>query len=550
MTRQRGGWRAAAGLLLLLGTTACGGGREVTDGPRAGGEAGPSRGGTLVAGMIADMESINVYAVPSNAVTQEVVSLLYLRLVEERPDSQQHPPTIKPALAERWELSPDRRSLTFHLREDATWSDGVPVTAEDVRFSWQAQTHPDVLWDSAYFKEGITDVEVLDPHTVRFHFNRVSAQELLNVNEGEIIPKHAWSRLPFEEWRQRSDWFMEAPVVSGPYTLESWTPQQEIVLRRNERFHQEGKPYIDRIIMRVVADRSTLMTQALTGELDHVFGITLSDAERVEAAPNLRLISFWGRGTVFIAWNLTHPLFAETPVRQALTLAMDRQRIVDTIYGSWGRLAVSPVISDYWAFNQEIEPWPYDPDRAREILEAQGWVDRDGDGIREKDGRPFSFELATNTGNQQRLDAAVMIQEQLRQVGVEARVRTMAFNPLMARATRHEFEAILMKWSMPTDLDLSFAFHTEAIGRADNVFSYSNPEVDRLLEAAKTVSEMEAMRPYLDPIQEIIHRDQPMTFLWESKDLGVASRRLHFGDEPPNILRRFWHAWEWWLEPR
>jgi peptide/nickel transport system substrate-binding protein len=545
LVRRGGAAALALGLALAAG---CGDspGQSAAAAPAA---DGPRRGGTLVAGVIADMGSPNVYAVLSERVTQEVVTLMFLRLVEEEPDYQDHPPTIKPLLAKSWEFSPDRKSLTFHLRTDVTWSDGVPVTADDVRFSWQAQTDPAVLWDSAYYKADISDVEALDPHTVRFHFKRVSAQALLDVNEGEIVPEHVWSQLPFDQWRQHSDWFVDHLVVDGPYVLESWTPQQEIVLRRNERYYEPGKPYIDRVVLREVADRSSLLTQALAGKLDHVLGLTTADMKRVESSPRLVPLSFWGRGMVFVAWNLRNPLFAETEVRQALTMAIDREAIVEAVYGPYGRVGVSPILSDVWAFNHDLEPWPYDPERARQLLAAHGWRDSDGDGILDKGGKRFSFSLETNAGNQQRQDAVVMIQEQLRRVGIDVHVRTMAFGPLMDRANRHNFEAILMKWGMPTDLGLSFAFHTRSIDEASNVFCYSNPEADRLMDAAESVTDLADRRRYLDPLQEILHRDQPMTLLWESKDLGAVSKRLHLGGQPPNVIRAFWHLWDWWLEP-
>lgn len=539
---------SAAAVALAIPLLACGGpvGEEPT--AAAAGATGPRHGGTLVVGLIADIGSVNVYATLSTTPTQEAITLMFLRLMEEQPDYQEHPPTLKPQLAESWEFSPDRKILTVHLREDILWSDGVPVTAEDVRFTWQAQTHPAVIWDSAYYKDGIDDVEVVDPHTVRFHFNRVSANQLFWVNEGEIIPQHAWSQLPFEQWRENSDWFLEHLVVSGPYIVTSWTPQQEIVLARNERYYQAGLPYIDRVVIRVVPDRSSLLTQALAGDLDVVTGLALSDVQRVERAPHLKLVSHWGRGQVFVAWNTRHPFFSETAVRQALTMAIDRTAIIEAIYGEeYGRLPIAPVLTDVWALNDELEQWPYDPEEAQRILAAHGWTDSDGDGILDRDGKPFSFDLLTNVGNQQRIDATVMIQGQLRRVGIDARPRTEAFNPLMERANRHEFEAILMRWGVPTDLDLTYAYHSASIASGFNVFSYSNPEVDRLLERVQTVPDFRGFKEHLEGVQALIHRDQPMTLLWESKDLGTINRRVHY--QEPNVLRWLWHLWEWWLEP-
>ncbi len=533
-----------AGALLLA--AACDGGDKPAAAGAAAAASTPRRGGTLVAGATADITSLNPYLGGGTINTAEVADLLFLRLLVERPDAEDHPPTLEPRLAERWEVSDDQRTVTFHLRPGVTWSDGQPVTAEDVRFTWQAQVDSQVAWDAAYYKDGITDVEVVDPLTVRFHLERPVANLLLRLNEGVILPKHAWGALPFAEWRTKGDFFREHMVVAGPYKLAAWVPQQELVLERNERYFDPERPYIDRLVLRIVADQASLLTQALAGDLDFVAGVTINDVPKVEASPRLKLDSYWTRAYTFVAWNLKNPLFASADVRRALTLALDRQSIAEVTYRRFGRVACSPIVSNFWAHDRTLQPLPYDPQQAKQILAAAGWGDVNGDGILDKDGRPFAFELSTNVGNPQRADAAAMIQEQLKRVGIAASPRFINFNVLVERSKKGEYDAMIMRWSMPTDLDLSYALHTRSIGE-DNVFAYSNPEMDRLLEAAVEETTTEGLGRTVAAIQQIVHRDQPATFLYESQDLLAVTRRLH--GEMPNMLRRFWHLWEWWLEP-
>ncbi len=180
--------------------------------------AGPRRGGTVVTGWTAEPRRGQRLILPASQMNSEVQYRMFLHLVEEQPDFQDHPPTFKPLLAKSYEWSADHKILTFRLREDVVWSDGVPVTAEDVRWTWQAQIHPDVAWEGADSKRWITDVEVVDPHTVRFHFERAYAKQLLDANECPILPKHAWEKLPFSQWRQNNDWFRQHLVVDGPFT--------------------------------------------------------------------------------------------------------------------------------------------------------------------------------------------------------------------------------------------------------------------------------------------------------------------------------------------
>ncbi len=522
---------------------ACGRGQPEAAAGDGGGT--PRRGGTAVVAIGADLPSYNPYVSVTTSTVVELSTLLFLHLVEEQADYTDHPPTFRPCLAESWEASPDGKALTFHLNQKALWSDGVPVTAEDVRFTWQAQTSPEVAWDSAHYKDDITEVEVVDPHTVRFHFVKPSPLRMLQVNEGPIVPKHVWGTRPFAQWRDDDGWFGQHMVGSGPFLLQRRVPQQELVLVRNERYLEPGKPYLDRLVVRIIPDVSNMVATFLGGGTDAVFGLSTSDVERVEASGRGRVVSWWGRGQNFVAWNQRRPIFRSANVRRALTLAIDRHGITETLYGAYGRVAATPVVSDVWACDRSLKPLPYDPEEARRLLAAEGFRDADGDGILERGGKKLSFDLATNAGNPQRASSLVMIQEQLRRVGVDARPRFVAFNPLMEQADRGDFDAILMRWSMPTDMDLSFAFATESIGKGSNVFGYSRPDLDRLLAETREATTIEDFARGLAEVQRILHQDQPATYLYEAKDLAALSTRLQ--GAAPSSLRRLWHAWEWWL---
>lgn len=508
----------------------------------------PVRGGTLVIGAASDIAGFNELVVPSTAPTNEILRQLFLQLVQEQPDFERHPPTFEPQLAERWEFSPDRRTLTFHLRRNVVWSDGVPVTAEDVRWTWQAQTHPEVGWGESAAKERIADVEVVDPHTVRFHFREVYGKQLQEANEGMILPQHAWSALPFAQWRTGADWFREHLVTSGPFRLASWSPQQELVLERNPRHYRAGLPRLDRVVVRVVPDQASLLTQLRNGELQFAGQISPADVEVVRGDPQLKLVSYWFKLFVVLAWNTDDPRFASPDVRRALAMAIDRQAMVDALWlGEYARVGVSPYVHNVWAHHPRLQPLPYAPGEARRILAAQGWGDTDGDGVLDKGGAPFRFELITNSGNQQREDATVMIQAQLRTIGVQAEPRVVEFHTLNQELGDGSFDAAIAGLGMDTSLDLTSLFHSRSITEANNLSRYRNPEVDRLIERALTYPEIGQARDDLYRLQEILHRDQPLTYLWESQRLQGASRRLR--NIKANILFSFFDLEEWWMQP-
>ena len=536
-------------LLAVSLLASCRGREEETAPPQPPAQAeAPRRGGTVVTAWTTEPGSVNEFITPATQVTAEVAQRLFLRLLEEQPDFAEHPPTFAPLLAKSYEWSGDHKTLTLHLREDVVWSDGVPLTAEDVRWTWQAQVHPDVVWDNEHMKREIRDVEVVGPHTVRFHFNRVYAKQLLDVNEGGILPKHVWGQIPFSKWRESSDWFKEHLVVSGPFTIASWAPQQEIVLVRNPRYFRKDRPYLDRFVMRITPDTGSAITQVLNGEVDFIAQVPPSEAPRIKSDPDLELITYWSNLWVAAFWNNSRPPFDDPEVRRALTLAIDRQAIVDTILGEYGRIGTTPIITAVWAHDPKIQPWPYDPAEARRILAAKGWKDADGDGVLERNGKPFAFELTSNAGNQPRNDAVVMIQEQLKKVGVQATPRVMEFNTLVEETNSGRFDATVTGFTLDTSLDLTGNFHSESIADGSNIMRYSNPEVDRLLEQIASQPDPERARPLLHRLQEILHRDQPVTFLWESQRLSPINKRVR--DAKPNVLRSLFNLEDWWIKPQ
>ncbi len=554
-------WLLALTAAAALACGACDRGRPAAGdgGPGATGGAGqsgtaatgaatpaPRRGGTLVTGWTAEPGGVNTLITPATSILDELGLQLFLRLVEEQSDFERHPPTFAPSLARSYDWSPDHKTLTFHLR-DARWSDGAPVTADDVRWTWQAETSPEVAWAYANMKAEIADVEVVDPHTARFHFKRVYAKQLLDANEGGILPRHAWGQVPFSRWRQSGDWFKQHLVVDGPFTLESWKPQQEIVLRRNPAYFDPDRPYLDRVVMRIVPDMAAIVTQLGSGDLDYAPVISPGAVPRVRANPRLRLLPFWFRTWVGVAWNGTHPPFSDPEVRRALSLALDRRAIADTTWKGFARVCDSPILASVWAHDRALRPLPYDPAGARRILAAKGFTPGP-DGVLRRGGKPFEFELTTNAGNQQRVDALVMIQEQLRRIGVRAQPRQVEFNTLNARVDAGAFDATLTGTTMDTSLDLTNPFHSRSIGPdGTNLTRYSNPEVDRLIDHAMSLPDIALARPDLDRIQEILQRDQPYTFLWDSQRVSAFDRRLH--GVQPSPLFSFVTLRNWWVEP-
>lgn len=476
---------------------------------------------------------------------QDVRDQLLLHLFEERPDFSTGPPSFEPRLAAGIEWSPDRLTATVRLRADARWSDGRPVTAEDVVWTWRAQVDPAVGWRYRQSKERIERVEAVDPRTAVFSFATAYPAQMADLNEGAILPRHVWGALPFERWREDPDWFARHLVTSGPFRLAQWLPGERVVLEPGGSRPVSGRPPLPRVVFRVVPDPAARLAQLEAGALDYVANVSPAEAARLAGDPEIRIERFWHRRYDYLAWNLARELFADAAVRRALTLAIDRQALVDALWHGFARISASPVPSSVWAADPDLAPWPYDPAAARDLLTAAGWRDRDGDGVRERDGHRFSFELAVNGDNRLRADSAVMIQAQLALVGVEARVRSLDFHALVDRLDAHEFDAALGAWGIDTSLDLWYAFHSAAISDGYNSGGYANPEVDRLIDVARRAADPATMLQPLRRIQRILHRDQPYTFLVEP--LGLDAHRRRVQGARPSALGSFRDLSSWRL---
>ncbi|MEJ2719956.1 MAG: peptide-binding protein [bacterium] len=491
-------------------------------------------------GLLGDPETLNPL-VATSVESKEIINLLYLKLLDEQADFI----SFAPQLATGWTYSGDSLAITFGLRDDVMWQDGEPFTAADVRFTWELETDTTVAWASRHLKDRIRDVEVIDDHTVTFHFTNRYPYQLMDANDGVIVPKHIVGKIPRAEFRTST--FGRAPVGNGPFKLARWVSGQYVELERNPLYYDKDKPYLDRVVFRIVPEMTTLVTQLKTGEIDCLESIPNDALPEIEADyPEVRIYSYPSRDYSFVVWNLNDPLFGDREIRRALAMAVDVPEMIETLWGGMAEPMDSPMHPVLWAHDPSMRPIAFDPDGARAILAARGWVDSDGDGVVENNGVEFEFEMTSNQGNQLRADIATMCQAYLARIGVKVKPRILEWNTFIQAVIAGEFDSCVLGWAVGTRADLTSLWEsTSRPPGGMNVSRYANAEVDSLIERAKNTLDPSQARPLWYRCQRIIYDDQPFLFVAVPYEVVGLNRR--FCGVEPNAIGFFVNLPQWYI---
>ncbi len=477
----------------------------------------------------------------------------------------------KGALAKSWTMSADHKSITYTLRHDAFWNDGKPVVSGDFKFSYQLYGNPVIasarqqyLSELVGADKGKVDfdkaIETPNDTTLVFRFYKPVPEHLALFHTSLTpLPAHRWKDVKAEEFRHSP--LNQNPLGAGPYKLKAWQQQQEITLvsSRNSNLPKPGN--IPAISFRVVPDYTVRLTQLQTGAVDVVENIKPEDfSALLKANRNIDVKTVGLRVYDYVGWSnidqaefhrsgklRPHPLFGSAQVRLALTLAIDRQSIIDGYLKQYGVICnndISPSLK--WAYNNRIVPHGFDPQRASALLKAEGWV-AGPDGILQKEGKRFSFVLYTNSGNARRNYASVIIQQNLRSIGIECKLDVQESNVFFENLQQRRLDAWLAGWSIGLEIDPLDVWGSDLQKSRFNFVGYRNPRIDELCELAKGKMDTKDARPYWLEYQEILHRDQPITFLYWMKETQGFSKRIEGADL--NISGTFYNIDDWKLRP-
>ena len=501
------------------------------------------QGGTLVIGSPADLSVPNVF-LAGDQWTQEVNRyVLYTPLLHYTPDLQ-----LQAALAERWEATDT--SATFHLRRDMRWHDGQPTTARDVVFTIEAARNPETGFPNTSYFSRWTSVEATDSYTVHVRFER-HPEPLGGVPLTPIMPAHLLESVPVTDMRTAP--FNQNPVGNGPFRFVSAAPGDRWIFEANPDYPAAlgGRPNVDRLVWRVIPDNTAQATALRTGEIDLAIGPRATELRQIDAEPELHAIQKPANNYFFVGWNGRRAPLDDARVRRALSMAIDRQEILTALRGGYGTLAAGPISPLHWAYDASVAPLPYAPDSARALLEQIGFRDRNNDGTLEQpNGRPWRIVLKYPAQNPFNADVAEMVRADLDSIGVNVVPQATEFGTMIedVMSPQRNFDAVQLGWVSDLNLNgLRDLFHSDAIGSGFQSSSYSNAEVDSLIDLATSTVDRDQARPMWRRVQEILRDEQPWTFMFYYMELFAARDWLH----TPELGVRGMMAdiGEWWIDP-
>lgn len=473
-----------------------------------------------------------------NSITEFEIQLLTgLNLVEF--DADFKPFAVNWAV-KSWQTSEDRLMDKFVLRDDLKWSDGTPVTAHDVVFSFKTIMDPRVpILAHRSTTQHIRWIEAYDDQTVVMFHKRPMASWTENIHF-PIIPKHVYEKQMDEDpTLQNSDYYLQyerQPVVCGPYEVVKRIQGTETVLRRRESYYmQDGKqvrekPFINEFRFRVITDPNTALLALKAGELDEAILTAEQWVTQTQSDDFYRLNTKLNgdEWTEFhIEWNSKDPRFADKRVRRAMAYAFNMDEMRKSIFYNLVLPGTGVFHPSSWMASQNIKPFQQDLDQAEDLLDEAGWIDGDGDGVRDKvvNGKRIPLEFTIITYEQPHaIKVCTLLKNNLDQIGVVCHVKPTEFTVKTDLAAKHKFQALMGGWG--TGTDPATLVNIYGTGQARNFGQYSNPHVDELFEQGQLEFDREKRAEIFAEIHEILWEDQPVLWLFHRKSLYGVNKRV------------------------
>ena len=503
----------------------------------------PRDGGTLIRRLDADISTLNPVTV-SSRYDSYIANYLFTPMVYIGRDMD-----AVPGLAKSWDISKDGKSYRFELDEKATFSDGTPVTANDVLFTMRKIIDPksEALQIANGFELlDLANTKVIDAHTIDIAFREPLAGQLIRFNDVSVVPEHVYGKGDF-----RNDYNLTA-VGNGPYKLVRREAGKQIVLERRADYWRE-KPHIQTIIFKIINDHNTAWNALKTGEIDET--LVASDTwwrERNNRRLNeyIEFQRFYKGNYNYVGWNEHHPLFGDKRVRRALAMCIPTEAVIQDLYHGTARAMSGPFTPDEWAYNPDVPVIRYDPEGAKNLLASLGWADKDGDGVLEKGNQKFAFDLISLGGSSTGKQIAQMIQAEMKQVGIQVELLILDGATAIQRVFHGNYDAAYLAWDLDPDPDPYSLFHSsQNPPKGQNYIFYNNPEADRLIIEARRELDQSKRKDLYWRLHQVLADDQPYAWVVQASAKWGINKRVRGVETSPGMGLVMWYPGElgWWL---
>ena len=493
------------------------------------------QGGHIVEASTSDVKNFNS-VLTNDYTSDQMISMINDGLYAIDANAQSLPLIAK----DKPQISSDNLTYTISLRQDVKWTDGQDVTADDVAFTYQ------LMYDPAYAKVNsprrgtlttyIDSVTVKDKYTIVFKLKTVFAPfQASHLNYG-ILPKHVLGTLSAEEINS-APWNSAPTVTNGAFKFVSWEKGSQVTLAKNASYYR-GAPHLDSYVFKIGTVSTEVLNQMKTGEIDVAYpGIGTIDASQYDAAKgvdNITVYSYPRLSFDFFLFQLdpakpASKFFGDKSVRQALYYALDRTAIGHALYFDQATVANTSMPPKSWAYNKDNQPtYNYDKAKAQSMLDAAGWT-ASGGGTRQKNGVPFKFEMITNAGNKIRENLLVVMQQQWKDIGIDATPKYVDFNKVLVPALTNtrQFDVLMVGFSWDVDPDQSQVWHSRNAGPGGfNGMHYMNPDLDKVLDDAVATLDQAKRKQLYFKMQQILADDVPAPILVFPNGLLSLNKRV------------------------
>lgn len=522
---------SAAALLAILTLAACGR-SESAAGTSDDNRASP--GGTLVVAVAADADFL-LPQLYTGIQGRQITDLLFDRLAEIGDSlNTVGDAGFRPRLASAWRWAPDSLSIAFQIDPRGRWHDGKPIRAADVVYSYRLYVDPAVGSAIAPLLSGIDSVTARDSATAVVWYKRRSPQQFFDaVYQVVVIPEHVYGAIKPADLRASP--ILRQPVGSGRFRFVRWVPGSTLELV-SDTANWRGRALLDRVVFSIAPDFASAPVKLFAGEADFFESLRPENVAELAKHPELALVPYPGLAYGNLSFNLRdpkhparpHPVLGDRGVRRALSMAVDRQAIVRNVFDSLAYVARGPFVRALGGTVQVTE-LPFDREGAKRLLDSLGWTDRNGDGVREKNGRPLAFSLLAPTSSATRQRIAVLMQEQLREVGATIGIEAVEFNTFLEKQRTGSFDAMFATWNVdPTPGSIRQTWSSAGIKSADgnNYGSYASPAFDALVDSGAAQMKPAAASAYFQRAYQTIIDDAPAIWLYEPRPFAGAHKRL------------------------